>query len=77
GIQYRAARGLGFVCVAAGAGATQLMVETDTWTGLRAPESPRDLYIFSEGASADDEADDSWVLVTVTAAARVANGCGA
>jgi prepilin-type N-terminal cleavage/methylation domain-containing protein len=76
-ITYRAMRGLGFVCQAPGAGATQVRLAGSSWTGLRAPDATRDdLYLFIDG-DPNDEADDGWLQVDVTAAASAGNACGA
>jgi prepilin-type N-terminal cleavage/methylation domain-containing protein len=76
-ITYRAMRGLGFVCQAAAAGATQLRLAGASWTGLRAPDATRDsLYLFIEG-DPDEDDDDSWLQVDITNAAAPANACGA
>jgi prepilin-type N-terminal cleavage/methylation domain-containing protein len=76
-ITYRAMRGLGFVCQAAAAGATQLRLAGASWTGLRAPDATRDsLYLFIEG-DPDEDDDDSWLQVDITAAVAPANACGA
>ncbi len=75
GITYRAMRGLGFLCQAAGAGANQLRLNASTWSGSRNPDATRDsLYLFVDG-DPDDEDDDAWVRVAVTAVAN--STCGA
>lgn len=74
-IVYRAMRGLGFVCVAPAAGATQLVLARSTWTGLNIPTAAMDLYLFVDG-DPDDEADDAWQQTAVTAVATANNACG-
>jgi prepilin-type N-terminal cleavage/methylation domain-containing protein len=72
GIEYRAMRGLGFVCQAPGA--TDLRLAKSSWTGLRAPDATRDdLYLFIDG-DPDDDGDDSWLQVDLTAV--VDSDCG-
>jgi hypothetical protein len=74
GITYRAMRGLGFVCQAPGA--TELRLAQSSWTGLRDPDAAKDdLYLFIDG-DPDDDGDDTWLQVDVTAAATSANACG-
>jgi prepilin-type N-terminal cleavage/methylation domain-containing protein len=76
GIEYRAMRGLGFVCQAPGAGATELRLAVTSWTGLRDPDAARDdIYVFIDG-DPDEDDDDSWLRVDVTGATRQANTCG-
>jgi prepilin-type N-terminal cleavage/methylation domain-containing protein len=71
-IEYRAMRGLGFVCQAPGA--TDLRLAKSSWTGLRAPDATRDdLYLFIDG-DPDDDGDDSWLQVDLTAV--VDSDCG-
>jgi prepilin-type N-terminal cleavage/methylation domain-containing protein len=73
-VEYRAMRGMGFVCQAPGAGATELLVGTSNWMGLRAPDATRDdLYIFIDGDPYDDD-DDTWSQVDITAVATSACG---
>jgi prepilin-type N-terminal cleavage/methylation domain-containing protein len=73
GITYRAMRGLGFVCQAPGA--TELRLLESSWTGLRAPDATRDgLYVFLEG-NVDEDEDDQWVQMDITAV--VPSTCGA
>ena len=75
-ITYRAMRGLGFLCQAPAAGATELRLARSSWTGLRGPDAARDdLYLFIDG-DPNDEDDDTWLLVDVTAASAQANACG-
>jgi prepilin-type N-terminal cleavage/methylation domain-containing protein len=77
GITYRAMRGLGFVCQAPGAGATELRLARSNWTGLRAPDATRDdLYLFTDGDPYDDD-DDTWTQVDVTAVNPSPTACGA
>jgi prepilin-type N-terminal cleavage/methylation domain-containing protein len=65
GITYRAMRGLGFVCQAPGP--TELRLLKSSWTGLRAPDATRDgLYVFVDGNTDEDE-DDLWVQLDITA----------
>jgi prepilin-type N-terminal cleavage/methylation domain-containing protein len=73
-IEYRAMRGMGFVCQAPAA--TELRVAQSSWTGLRDPEVPRDdLYLFIDGDEDEDE-DDGWLHVDLTGATATANACG-
>jgi prepilin-type N-terminal cleavage/methylation domain-containing protein len=75
-IEYRAMRGMGFVCQAPGVGATQLRLAESNWTGLRAPDAARDdIYLFIDGNPYDDN-DDSWSRVDITAAAYSTTACG-
>jgi prepilin-type N-terminal cleavage/methylation domain-containing protein len=75
-IEYRAMRGLGFACVAAAAGATQLRIAQSSWTGLREPNAASDdLYLFVDGDE-NDEKDDAWQQVAVTGVVASANTCG-
>jgi prepilin-type N-terminal cleavage/methylation domain-containing protein len=77
GIEYRAMRGLGFVCEAPGAGATELHLAESSWTGLRNPDAARDdIYVFIDGDE-DDDGDDTWLRVDITAATKTNNACGA
>jgi prepilin-type N-terminal cleavage/methylation domain-containing protein len=76
-ITYRAMRGLGFVCQAPGAGATELRLARSNWTGLRPPDATRDdLYLFNDGDDPYDDDDDSWLKVDVTDVAFSATACG-
>jgi prepilin-type N-terminal cleavage/methylation domain-containing protein len=64
GIEYRAMRGLGFVCQAPVAG--ELRILKSTWTGLRNPVVPRDdVYLFND-QDVDDDGDDVWLPVNIT-----------
>jgi prepilin-type N-terminal cleavage/methylation domain-containing protein len=74
-IEYRAMRGLGFVCQAPAG--NQLRLARSSWTGLRDPIATRDgLYLFVDG-DVDDDADDAWAQLSITAVATAANACGA
>ena len=76
GIQYRAMRGLGTVCVAPAVGAIELRLARSTWTGLREIDAARDdLYLFVDG-DPDEDGDDAWLPVVVINAAASANACG-
>ncbi len=76
-IEYRAMRGLGLVCQAPGAGATELRVAKSTWTGLRPPDAARDsLYLFIDDDPYEDD-DDTWLPVDITAASDQSGACGA
>jgi prepilin-type N-terminal cleavage/methylation domain-containing protein len=73
-ITYRAMRGLGFVCQAPAG--TELRIAKSTWTGLRAPAANRDDgYLFND-KDPDDDGDDEWLPVTITAVSEQANACG-
>jgi prepilin-type N-terminal cleavage/methylation domain-containing protein len=73
GVTYRAMRGLGFICQAPGA--NEVRVLRSSWTGLRAPDATRDgLYVFVDG-NTDEDSDDQWVRLDITAVA--ASTCGA
>jgi prepilin-type N-terminal cleavage/methylation domain-containing protein len=73
GIEYRAMRGLGFVCQAPGAG--ELRLARSSWTGLRDPDSQRDdIYVFIDAEVNEDE-DDTWLRVDLTGATATANAC--
>jgi prepilin-type N-terminal cleavage/methylation domain-containing protein len=73
GVTYRAARGLGFLCQVPGGG--QLRIASSTWTGLRPPSNPRDdLYLFVDGNKDEDE-DDTWLSMDITAVATSAAAC--
>jgi prepilin-type N-terminal cleavage/methylation domain-containing protein len=72
-IQYRAMRGLGFLCQAPAAG--ELRIAKSSWTGLRDPVANRDdVYLFVDG-DADDDGDDVWLQVDITGVSNSA--CGA
>jgi prepilin-type N-terminal cleavage/methylation domain-containing protein len=74
-ITYRAMRGLGLVCQQPVAPVTQLRIATPTWTGLRPPLQDRDsLFLFVDG-NPDDDGDDAWVQLGITAVNPSA--CGA
>ena len=66
-IEYRASRGMGFLCeVPAG---NQLKIAQSTWTGIRAPNPNRDdLYLFVDGDKDDDD-DDQWLRMDITGSA--------
>jgi prepilin-type N-terminal cleavage/methylation domain-containing protein len=75
-IQYRAMRGLGFVCEATVAGATQVKIASATWTGLRQPNAARDdMYLFVDG-DPNKATDDAWLQAAVTGVASAVNTCG-
>jgi prepilin-type N-terminal cleavage/methylation domain-containing protein len=61
-IQYRAMRGMGFVC--AGGNAAQLRLRD--WNGLRAPVTTDVVYVFSDGAKTAIGSDDSWLQRAIT-----------
>ena len=72
-VQYRAMRGLGFVCQAPAAGEVRIL--KSSWSGLRDPVAVRDAgYVFFDG-NADLSTDDAWLQVTITAVAS--STCGA
>ena len=64
-IQYRAMRGMGFVC--AGGTAAQLWLRD--WNGLRAPVGTDVVYVFSDGAKTAIGSDDSWLQRAITGTA--------
>lgn len=65
GVTYRAMRGLGLLCQ--DAAANELRLARETWTGLRDPDATRDsLYVFVDG-DIDEDDDDAWVQVAITA----------
>jgi prepilin-type N-terminal cleavage/methylation domain-containing protein len=73
-VEYRAMRGMGFVCQEPGPGATELLVAKSNWMALRDPDATRDsLYIFIDGDPYDDD-DDTWSQVDITAVATSACG---
>jgi prepilin-type N-terminal cleavage/methylation domain-containing protein len=73
-IQYRAMRGLGFVCQSA---AGQLSITESSWTGVRPPDAGRDdLHVFVDGLP-DEDADDIWQMVDLTGSSFKGNACGA
>lgn len=75
-VEYRAGRGMGFLCQDAAAGATQLIVAQSNWTGLRDPDAARDdLHIFVDG-DPNDYSDDAWSQLDLTAVAVSGNACG-
>jgi prepilin-type N-terminal cleavage/methylation domain-containing protein len=74
-ITYRASRGLGLLCQVPAGG--QLTIAEATWTGIRPPTLNRDdLYLFVDGNKDEDE-DDTWQRMDITAVAKVGNACGA
>lgn len=59
GIEYRAMRGLGFLCQTSTA--NELLIASATWNGSRTPIPGRDsLYLFVDG-DPDESALDTWV----------------
>jgi prepilin-type N-terminal cleavage/methylation domain-containing protein len=65
GVTYRAMRGLGLLCQ--DAAANELRLARETWTGLRDPDPARDsLYVFFDD-DIDEDDDDTWVQVAITA----------
>jgi prepilin-type N-terminal cleavage/methylation domain-containing protein len=74
GITYRAMRGLGFVCQAPAA--NELRIRQSSWTGLRAPDAARDdLYLFVDGDT-DEDGDDGWLQMAITAVNFSGTACG-
>ena len=64
-LQYRAMRGIGYVCAAPAAGLVKIL--KSTWSGLRDPQAVRDAgYVFLEGPDPDVSTDDSWQPVVIT-----------
>jgi hypothetical protein len=64
-ITYRGMRGIGLICQAPTA--TQIRVSRSSFSGYRDPEAVRDsVYVFIEG-DPDDDADDAWLPVAITA----------
>jgi prepilin-type N-terminal cleavage/methylation domain-containing protein len=79
GVEYRAARGLGLLCLAAvaGPGPLPLVVAQSSWTGIRAPDLNRDsLYLFVDGDEDEDE-DDQWLPMDITNVVAGPSACGA
>lgn len=75
-LQYRAMRGIGFVCQTPTAG--EIRIRQGTWSGMRAPVAGRDGgYVFMEGADPDVSTDDSWQPVTITGVSSSSTTCGA
>jgi prepilin-type N-terminal cleavage/methylation domain-containing protein len=71
-IQYRAMRGIGYVCT----GSTTTQLRLRDWNGLRAPDATRDsVYVFSDGAKTEIGTDDSWLPRRITSTAS-GNTCG-
>jgi prepilin-type N-terminal cleavage/methylation domain-containing protein len=74
-IDYRASRGLGLLCQVPAGG--QLRIAEATWTGVRPPILNRDdLYLFIDGNKDEDE-DDIWQRMDITAVAKSGTACGA
>jgi prepilin-type N-terminal cleavage/methylation domain-containing protein len=74
GVEYRASRGLGFLCQVPAAG--QLRIAQASWTGVRSPLANRDdLYLFVD-ADQDEDEDDAWQQMDITAVAFGATACG-
>jgi prepilin-type N-terminal cleavage/methylation domain-containing protein len=72
-IQYRAMRGIGFICESPAAGG-QVKILVSTWSGLRNPDGARDDgYVFIDGDE-NKSADDIWQPVTITGVAN--STCG-
>jgi prepilin-type N-terminal cleavage/methylation domain-containing protein len=72
-IQYRAMRGIGFVCQTPTS--TEVRILASTWAGLRAPDAARDDgYVFIDGDE-NKSADDVWQPVIITAV-NAASTCG-
>lgn len=72
-IEYRAMRGIGVVCQVA---ANELRLLSSSWNGPRLPDATRDgLYLFVDG-DPDEDGDDAWEQVDITAVAPNSN-CGA
>jgi prepilin-type N-terminal cleavage/methylation domain-containing protein len=64
-LQYRAMRGIGFVCEVPTTGLVKIL--KSTWSGLRDPVAVRDAgYVFLEGADPDVSTDDGWQTVLIT-----------
>jgi prepilin-type N-terminal cleavage/methylation domain-containing protein len=74
-IEYRAMRGLGILCQASTANEVRIRSGAAWWTGTRNPEPGRDsLYLFVDGDVNDDD-DDGWVRLGITAVNPNSN-CG-
>ena len=72
-IEYRAMRGMGFVCEAPAA--NQLRIAASTWTGPRAPNAARDdIYVFDDQDPALTS-DDTWQSLVLTGATYSATAC--
>ena len=74
-LQFRAMRGLGFVCTTPIAAGTELRIygpPAAAWapfnySGLRVPQGTRDgAFVFLEGADPNISSDDSWLQVGIT-----------
>jgi prepilin-type N-terminal cleavage/methylation domain-containing protein len=64
-LQYRAMRGIGFVCEVPTTGLVKIL--KSTWSGLRDPVATRDAgYVFLEGSDPDVSTDDGWQAVVIT-----------
>jgi prepilin-type N-terminal cleavage/methylation domain-containing protein len=75
GVEYRASRGLGFLCLVPAA--NQLTISQASWTGVRSPQLNRDdLYLFVDGDEDEDE-DDTWLQLDMTAVTLNNAACGA
>lgn len=72
-IEYRAMRGMGFVCQAPAA--NQLRIAFSTWTGLRPPDGARDdIYVFDD-QDPSLTSDDIWRALVLTGATYNATAC--
>ena len=72
-IEYRAMRGLGFVCEPPIA--NQVRIAFSTWTGLRAPDAARDdIYVFDD-QDPSLTSDDVWQPLVLTGATYNATAC--
>jgi prepilin-type N-terminal cleavage/methylation domain-containing protein len=72
-VQYRAMRGLGFVCQWT---AGEIRVLKDRWSGYRDPQANRDgVYIFIDD-DVDKSSDDSWLQEAITGV-NLNSTCGA
>lgn len=74
-LQFRAMRGLGFVCTAPIAAGSELRIygppasswQPPSFSGLRAPQAIRDsAFVFLEGADPDISSDDGWLGVRIS-----------
>ena len=70
-IQYRAMRGLGFVCP----GTTSAQLRLSNWTGYRTPQSTDQVYVFNDGAKTSIGSDDTWDSRQITGAPVAGNTC--
>lgn len=72
-IQYRAMRGIGYICQTPTIG--EIRILASTWSGLRDPVAVRDgAYVFVDG-NTDLSTDDSWLPVAITVV-NTASTCG-